>query len=82
MIERLIRSNIKNLNYHLTMGFLETKAIYTTEDEAIVITNFMKENYEELMHGNPNTNVLQSNLRPEVYQKVMNLLIEMKNQYL
>jgi len=83
MIERFIRNNIKNLNHHLTMGFLETKGIYPTEDEAIVITNFIKENYNEFVRSNEiNTTILQSNLRPEIYQKTMNLLIEMKNQYL
>ena len=65
------------------MGLLETKGIYPTEDEAIVITNFIKENYDEFVRSNEiNTAILQSNLRPEIYQKTINLLIEMKNQYL
>ena len=42
MIERFLRKNITSLNNHLTMGFLESKGIYPSEDESIVITNFLK----------------------------------------
>ena len=44
MIERFLRKNITSLNHHLTMGLLESKGIYPSEDESIVITNFLKEN--------------------------------------
>ena len=48
MIERFLRKNITSLNHHLTMGFLESKGIYPSEDESIVITNFLKENLDLL----------------------------------
>ncbi len=82
MIERFIRANIGNLNHHLTMGFLETKGIYPTEDEAIVITNFLKENYQDLTRGNDAIlTTLKGSLRPEIYQATNNILMSIKNQY-
>ncbi len=83
MIERFISSNIQNLNYHLTMGFLENKGIYPTEDEAIAITNFLKENYKDILHRNDNKLLLlKGNLREEIYQKFVSLVLELRNQYL
>ncbi len=83
MIERFIRANIVNLNYHLTMGFLETKSIFPTEDEAIVITNFLKENYQEIVRGNhTKLLLLKGSVREDIYQAVTKLFIELKNQYL
>ncbi len=83
MIERFIRNNIKNLNHHLTMGFLQNKNIYPTEDEAILITNFLKENYEEIVRGNDNKLLmLKGSVRNEIFDSVSQLMIEMKNQYL
>ncbi|MBD9098430.1 hypothetical protein EGP98_02340 [bacterium] len=52
MIERFLRKNIINLNHHLTMGFLESKGIYPTDDEAIIITNFLKENVDSILNDN------------------------------
>ena len=49
MIERIIKNNIRILNPHLVMGYLESKNIYPTEDEAIIICNFLKENYNILL---------------------------------
>ncbi len=50
MIERFLRKNITSLNHHLTMGFLESKGIYPSEDESIVITNFLKENLDFILN--------------------------------
>lgn len=83
MIERFIRNNIKNLNPHLTMGFLESKGIFPTEDEAIVITNFLKENSSEIMRGNKQSFLyLKGSIREEVYEKSMVLLQEYFGKYL
>lgn len=83
MIERYIRKNIGMLNHHLTMGFLESKGIYPTEDEAILITNFIKENYEDVVRGNDNKLLLlKGSLREELFLATTNLLFELKNQYL
>lgn len=82
MIERIIRNNIKNLNYHLVMGYLESKNIYPTEDEAIIITNFLKENYKIILKDNSILMNLKGNIRDDIYYSVTNILMNLKKDYL
>ena len=82
LIERIIKNNIKNLNYHLVMGYLESKNVYPTEDEAIIITNFLKENYNILLKDNSILLNLKGNIRDDIYYGVSNILISLKNSYL
>ncbi len=82
MIERIIKNNIKNLNYHLVMGYLESKNVYPTEDEAIIITNFLKENYLTLLKDNSILLNLKGNIRDNIYYEVSNILMNLKNSYL
>ena len=82
MIEKIIRNNINNLNYHLVMGYLESKNIYPTEDEAIIITNFLKENYNIILKDNSILLNLKGNIRDNIYYEVSNILISLKKNYL
>lgn len=82
MIERIIRNNIKNLNYHLVMGYLESKNVYPTEDEAIFITNFLKENYKIILKDNSILMNLKGNIRDDIYYSVTNILMNLKKDYL
>ena len=82
LIERIIKNNIKNLNYHLVMGYLESKNIYPTEDEAIIITNFLKENYNILLKDNSILLNLKGNIRDEIYSGVSTVIMNLKNTYL
>ena len=82
MIERIIRNNIKNLNYHLVMGYLESKNVYPTEDEAIIITNFLKENYKIIIKDNSILINLKGNIRDDIYYSVTNILMNLKKDYL
>ncbi len=82
MIERLIKNNIKILNPHLVMGYLESKNIYPSEDEAIVICNFLKENYNILLKDNSILFNLKGNIRDEIYQEVSTFIMNLKNTYL
>ena len=82
MIERIIRNNIKNLNYHLVMGYLESKNVYPTEDEAIIITNFLKENYKIILKNNIILMNLKCNIRYDIYYSVTNILMNLKKDYL
>ena len=82
MIERIIKNNINSLNHHLVMGFLESKNIYPTEDEAIIITNFLKENYNILLKDNSILLNLKGNIRDNIYYEISNILINLKNSYL
>ena len=82
MIERIIKNNIKNLNYHLVMGYLESKNVYPTEDEAIIITNFLKENYKIILKDNSILMNLKGNIRDDIYYNVTNILMNLKKDYL
>ena len=82
MIEKIIKNNIKSLNYHLVMGYLESKNVYPTEDEAIIITNFLKENYNILLKDNSILLNLKGNIRDNIYYEISNILINLKNSYL
>ena len=82
MIERIIKNNIKILNPHLVMGYLESKNIYPTEDEAIIICNFLKENYNILLKDNSILLNLKGNIRDDIYQGVSTLIMNLKNTYL
>ena len=82
MIERIIKNNISILNPHLVMGYLESKNIYPTEDEAIVICNFLKENYNILLKDNSILLNLKGNIRNEIYSGVSTVIMNLKNTYL
>ena len=83
MIESFITSNIQKLNHHLTMGFLENNGVYPTEDEAIVLTNFLKENYQDILHRQDQAFlILKGNIREEIYQKFTKIITDLRNQYL
>ena len=82
MIERMIKNNISILNPHLVMGYLESKNIYPTEDEAIVICNFLKENYNILLKDNSILLNLRGNIRDEIYSGVSTIIMNLKNTYL
>ena len=64
------------------MGYLESKNIYPTEDEAIIITNFLKENYNILLKDNSILLNLKGNIRDNIYYEISNILINLKNSYL
>lgn len=82
MIERIIKNNIKVLNPHLVMGYLESKNIYPTEDEAIIICNFLKENYNILLKDNSILLNLRGNIRDDIYSEVSTIIMNLKNTYL
>ncbi|HIT37803.1 MAG TPA: hypothetical protein IAB59_04950 [Candidatus Onthousia faecipullorum] len=82
MIERIIKNNISILNPHLVMGYLESKNIYPTEDEAIIICNFLKENYNVLLKDNSILLNLRGNIRDNIYQGVSTIIMNLKNTYL
>ncbi len=82
MIERIIKNNISILNPHLVMGYLESKNIYPTEDEAIIICNFLKENYNILLKDNSILLNLRGNIRDDIYSGVSTIIMNLKNTYL
>lgn len=78
----MIQNQIGNLNYHLLMGFLEAKNIYPTEDEAIVMTNFIKENYQEILARKTEPLMeLKGKIRNTIYIDTTNVFLTLKKQY-
>ena len=82
MIERFLRKNVTSLNHHLTMGFLESKGIYPSEDESIVITNFLKENVDFILNDNNFIYRLKGMIRDNIFNDILLLYNEYKNKYL
>ena len=82
MIERIIKNNIRILNPHLVMGYLESNNVYPTEDEAIIICNFLKENYNILLKDNSILLNLKGNIRDDIYNNVSSIIMNLKNSYL
>lgn len=64
------------------MGFLESKNIYPTEDEAILITNFLKENYNLLLKDNSILLNLKGNIRDNIYYNLSKIILDLKKTYL
>ena len=64
------------------MGYLESKNVYPTEDEAIIITNFLKENYKIILKDNSILMNLKGNIRDDIYYSVTNILMNLKKDYL
>ena len=64
------------------MGYLESKNVYPTEDEAIFITNFLKENYKIILKDNSILMNLKGNIRDDIYYSVTNILMNLKKDYL
>lgn len=82
MIERFLRKNITSLNHHLTMGFLESKGIYPSEDEAIVITNFVKENIDFILNDSASIYRLKGMIRDNTFSSLLTLYNDYKVKYL
>lgn len=83
MYERLIKNNITYLNKYLTKGFLETKNIYIDLDEASIVTDLIKNNWQDLYNKNyTNTfNILKSNVKKETYEKLLSLYLTIIRKY-
>ena len=77
MYERIIKNSINYLNKYLTKGFLETKNIIVSIEEAEIITNIIKNNWEDLYHNKyeESFKILKSKVKKETYEKVLSLYL-------
>ncbi len=84
MYYNLIKNNIYKLNKDLTKNFLYNKGIIINDDEAILITNLIKENWQNLYHKNTSYvfSILKERLSPIKYDKLTKLYYDAINQYL
>lgn len=77
MYERLIKNNIGYLNEHMVRGFLENKKIYINEEEALIITKLVKENWNKLYHKDYESVFaeLKSKVKKETYDQLLSLYL-------
>lgn len=64
------------------MGFLESKGIYPSEDESIVITNFLKENLDFILNDSNFIYRLKGMIRDNVFNGLLTLYNDYRGKYL
>ena len=84
MYYKLLKNNISKLNPTITSDFLNDKGINVNMDEAILLTNLAKENWETLFNKNYDDvfKIIKENISEVKYEKLLALYLEMINQYL
>ena len=84
MYYKLLKNNISKLNPTITSNFLNDKGINVNMDEAILLTNLAKENWETLFNKKYDDvfKIIQENISEVKYEKLLALYLEMINQYL
>lgn len=83
MYKRIIKNNINNLNKYLTKGFLENKNIEISLEEAEVVTEILKANWEKLYQGNYQDvfNLLNGKVKKETKESLLSLYLTTMKQY-
>ena len=84
MYYKLLKNNISKLNPTITSNFLNDKGINVNMDEAILLTNLAKENWETLFNKKYDDvfKIIKENISEEKYENLLALFLEMINQYL
>ena len=84
MYYKLLKNNISKLNPTITSNFLNDKGINVNMDEAILLTNLAKENWETLFNKKYDDvfKIIKENISEVNYEKLLALYLEMINQYL
>ena len=63
------------------MGLLESKGIYPSEDESIVITNFLKENLDFILNDSNFIYRLKGMIRDNVFNGLLTLYNDYRGKY-
>lgn len=84
MYYRLIENNIYKLNDRMTKNYFYKNNIYLSDDEAILLTNIVKENWKDLYEKNyiESFNLIKNNMDKEKADKILNLYLKTISQYL
>ena len=81
--KELIKKYIPKLTIDDIKRYAQKNNIYITNSEAIIIYNFIKENYLEVLNGHDEKIfALKSILRKDLYDTIIKLYIENKTKYL
>ena len=79
----LVKSYINKLSIDDLKTFANKNNIEYTSDELILIFNFIKYNYNDLLDGNIKVfSDIKNKINPNLYKKLLDLYIEYKNKYL
>lgn len=84
MYERLIKNNIGYLNAHMVRGFLENKKIDVNDEEALIITKLVKENWNRLYHKDYEDVFaeLKNKVKKETYDQLLSLYLTSVRDFL
>lgn len=84
MYERLIKNNISYLNAHMVRGFLENKKIDVNDEEALIITKLVKENWNRLYHKDYEDVFaeLKNKVKKETYDQLLSLYLTSVRDFL
>ena len=81
--KELIKKNINKLTINDLKEYANKNNISYTEDEAIIIYNFIMYNYNELLNENIKVfEQIKNKINPNLYKELLNLYIEYKQKYL
>lgn len=81
--KELIKKNINKLTIEHLRNFAKIKNISYTEDELVIIYNFIMYNYNDLLDENIKVfESIKTKINPLLYKDLINLYIEYKQKYL
>lgn len=81
--KELIKKYIPKLTTDDIKNYAKSKNISLTDSETLIIYNFIKTNYMEILNGNEEKLLsLKKTLREDLYNTIINLYKENKNKYL
>lgn len=81
--KELVRKNISKLTTNHLEEFARKNNITYTQDELIVVYNFIKYNYNDLLDENIKVfENIKDKISPKLYRDLLNLYIEYKQKYL
>lgn len=79
----LVRGYINKLSTNDLENFAKKNNISYTSDELLVVYQFIKYNYNELLNENIKVfEEIRNKVSPTLYKKLLNLYIEYKQKYL
>ena len=81
MYQDFIKKYVHYLNIHHIKDYAKSKNIMITDEEAIILCDFIKENYHYLMEDNSTILKLKNVIRDDLYKQVFTLYQENKTKY-
>ena len=83
MIKDLVKKYINILTLDDVKKFADTNNIKYSEEEALIVYNFIRKNYLELLDENINVFLeIKNEISTDLYKTLLNLYIDYKQKYL